>query len=170
MERITSRTNPLCTHLRKLGASASYRRREGQFLCDSPKLVEEALRWKPDWVSVIVCTEGMHMPEVPAGVRLVEVPGDVMESVSPAKTPQGMLAVCKMPKQELPGRLEGKHYVLLDGVQDPGNVGTILRTADAFWVDGLFLVNGCADLYSPKTVRASMGAVFRLRNWSIASQ
>ena len=167
MERITSRTNPLCTHLRKLGASASYRRREGQFLCDSPKLVEEALRWKPDWVSVIVCTEGMHMPEVPAGVRLVEVPGDVMESVSPAKTPQGMLAVCKMPKQELPGRLEGKHYVLLDGVQDPGNVGTILRTADAFWVDGLFLVNGCADLYSPKTVRASMGAVFRCPVWSV---
>ena len=166
MERITSRTNPLCTHLRKLGASASYRRREGQFLCDSPKLVEEALRWSPDCVRVIVCTEGMDFPTVPAGIRLVEVPGEVMESVSPAKTPQGMLAICSMPKRSLPARLEGRHYVLLDGVQDPGNVGTVLRTADAFWVDGVFMVNGCADLYSPKTLRASMGAVFRCPAWS----
>ena len=55
--------------------------------------------------------------------------------------------------------------MVLDGVQDPGNVGTILRTADAFWSDGLFLVNACADLYNPKTVRASMGAVFRCPVW-----
>ena len=57
--------------------------------------------------------------------------------------------------------------MVLDGVQDPGNVGTILRTADAFRADGLFLVNACADLYNPKTVRATMGAVFRCPVWSI---
>jgi TrmH family RNA methyltransferase len=59
---------------------------------------------------------------------------------------------------------------VLDGVQDPGNVGTILRTADAFSLDGLFLVNACADLYSPKTVRASMGAVFRCPVWSCGAE
>ena len=166
MERITSRTNPLCTHLRKLGASASYRRKEGEFLCDSPKLVAEALLWQPELVKTVVFTEGMTLPGLPAGVRCVEIPEDVMESVSPAKTPQGVLAVCGIPSQPLPERLEGRHYVLLDGVQDPGNVGTILRTADAFWTDGLFLVNGCADIYGPKTVRASMGAVFRCPVWS----
>lgn len=166
MERITSRANPLCTHLRKLGTSASYRRREGQFLCDSPKLVAEAVRWCPEAVKTVVCTQGAELPPLPIGVRTVEVPGDVMESISPAKTPQGVLAVCTIPEQPLPAKLEGRHYVLLDGVQDPGNVGTILRTADAFWTDGLFLVNGCADLYSPKTVRASMGAVFRCPAWN----
>ena len=56
--------------------------------------------------------------------------------------------------------------MVLDGVQDPGNVGTILRTADAFGADGVFLVNGCADLYNPKTVRATMGAIFRCPAWS----
>ena len=56
--------------------------------------------------------------------------------------------------------------MVLDGVQDPGNVGTILRTADAFHADGVLLVNACADLYNPKTVRATMGAVFRCPVWS----
>jgi TrmH family RNA methyltransferase len=96
----------------------------------------------------------------------VQVPEDVMKSVSPAQTPQGILAVCAIPEQMLPTLLKGAHYAVLDGVQDPGNVGAILRTADAFRTDGVFLVNACADLYNPKTVRASMGAVFRCPVWS----
>lgn len=89
-----------------------------------------------------------------------------MGSVSPAQTPQGVLSVCGMPERPLPEKLTGTRYMVLDGVQDPGNVGTILRTADAFRSDGLLLVNGCADLYNPKTVRATMGAVFRCPVWS----
>ena len=165
METITSRQNPLCTHLRKLAASVSYRRRSGEFLCDSPKLLEEALLWQGD-LHTVVCTEHAALPPIPAGVRLVQVPPDVMKSVSPAETPQGVLSVCGMPDRTLPEKLEGKRYVILDGVQDPGNVGTILRTADAFRADGVLLVNACADLYNPKTVRATMGAVFRCPVWS----
>ena len=89
-----------------------------------------------------------------------------MKSISPAQTPQGVLSVCGLPGRTLPEQLTGRRYVVLDGVQDPGNVGTILRTADAFHADGLFLVNACADLYNPKTVRASMGAVFRCPVWT----
>ena len=167
MERITSRQNSLCTHLRRLAASASYRRQCGEFLCDSPKLLREALLWKADSLRTVVFTEDAELPgELPEGIRLVEVPVSVMESVSPAKTPQGVLTVCARPPAELPERLDGKHYVVLDGVQDPGNVGTILRTADAFWADGVFLLNACADIYGPKTVRASMGAVFRCPVWT----
>ena len=166
METITSRTNPLCTHLRKLASSASYRRKCGEFLCDSPKLVKEALLWRPDLLRAVVFTEGPDLPEVPEGIRTVQVPETVMEAVSPAKTPQGILAVCAIPEETLPERLDGKHYVVLDGVQDSGNVGTILRTADAFWADGVFLLNACADIYGPKTVRASMGAVFRCPVWT----
>ena len=165
METITSRQNPLCTHLRKLAASVSYRRRSGEFLCDSPKLLEEALLWQGD-LHTVVCTEHAALPPIPEGVRLVQVPPDVMKSVSPAETPQGVLSVCGMPDRTLPEKLEGKRYVILDGVQDPGNVGTILRTADAFRADGVLLVNACADLYNPKTVRATMGAVFRCPVWS----
>ena len=62
----------------------------------------------------------------------------------------------------MPRRLEGHRWLVLDGVQDPGNVGTVWRTADAFGADGLLLCNGCADPWNPKTVRATMGAVFRL--------
>ena len=164
MESITSRSNPLCTHLRKLAASASYRRDSGEFLCDSPKLLGEALLWGAE-LHTVVCTDPASLPELPGTVRCVQVPPDLMKSLSPAQTPQGVLSVCGLPDSALPETLEGRRYVVLDGVQDPGNVGTILRTADAFHADGLFLVNACADLYNPKTVRASMGAVFRCPVW-----
>ena len=169
METITGRTNPLCAHLRKLAASASYRRDCGEFLCDSPKLLGEALLWGAD-LHTVVCTDPSALPVLPEAVRCVQVPPDLMKSISPAQTPQGVLAVCGLPDQALPETLEGRRYAVLDGVQDPGNVGTILRTADAFHADGLFLVNACADLYNPKTVRASMGAVFRRPVWSVTPE
>lgn len=169
MERVTSRQNSLCTHLRKLAASAAYRRRCGEFLCDSPKLLEEALLWQGE-LHTVVATERVPLPPLPESVRCVEVPADVMESISPAQSPQGVLAVCGLPERPLPPRLEGRRYVVLDGVQDPGNAGTILRTADAFHADGVLAVNACADWYGPKTVRASMGAVFRCPTWACGGE
>ena len=166
METITSRQNPLCTHLRKLSSSAAYRRQCGEFLCDSPKLLQEALLWGSELHTVVV-TAGTEAPPLPKGVRLVEVPADVMRSVSPMETPQGTLFTCAIHTEPLPETLAGRRYVVLDTLQDPGNVGTILRTADAFHADGMFLVNGCADLYNPKTLRATMGAVFRCPVWTV---
>ena len=166
METITSRQNPLCTHLRKLSSSAAYRRQCGEFLCDSPKLLQEALLWGSELHTVVVTAE-TEAPPLPKGVRLVEVPADVMRSVSPMETPQGTLFTCAIHTEPLPETLAGRRYVVLDTLQDPGNVGTILRTADAFHADGMFLVNGCADLYNPKTLRATMGAVFRCPVWTV---
>ena len=166
METITSRQNPLCTHLRKLSSSAAYRRQCGEFLCDSPKLLQEALLWGSELHTVVI-TAGTEAPPLPKGVRLVEVPADVMKSVSPMETPQGTLFICAIHTEPLPEMLAGRRYVVLDTLQDPGNVGTILRTADAFHADGMFLVNGCADLYNPKTLRATMGAVFRCPVWTV---
>ena len=169
METITSRQNPLCTHLRKLSSSAAYRRQCGEFLCDSPKLLQEALLWGSELHTVVV-TAGTEAPPLPKGVRLVEVPADVMRSVSPMETPQGTLFTCAIHTEPLPEMLAGRRYVVLDTLQDPGNVGTILRTADAFHADGMFLVNGCADLYNPKTLRATMGAVFRCPVWTVGAE
>jgi TrmH family RNA methyltransferase len=109
MDCITSRQNSLCTHLRRLGTSAAYRRQCGEFLCDSPKLLREALLWRSDLLKTVVYTEGTELPELPEGLRLVQVTESVMKSVSPAKTPQGLLGVCGMPAEALPERLEGKH-------------------------------------------------------------
>lgn len=163
-ERITSRTNPLMTHIRKLVSSRNYRQECGEYLGDGVKLLEEAAHWQVP-LRCVVHTADAELPELPGGVRLVEVPGDVMKSISPMEAPQGALFTAQLPEQSPPERLTGKRYLALEGVQDPGNVGTVLRTADAFGADGLFLLPGCADLYNPKTVRASMGALFRLPVW-----
>ena len=160
MERITSRSNQLLAHIRKLGTSRSYRREMGEFLCDGGKLLEEALRWQAP-ITAVVCREGAALPPLPEAVRQVAVPADVLASVSPVETPQSLLFTVRMPAEKAPAALEGRRYLALEGVQDPGNVGTMIRTADAFDADGVILLEGCADLYNPKTVRSTMGAIFR---------
>lgn len=166
-ETITSRANPLMTHIRKLASSRSYRRERGEYIGDGVKLLEEAVRWDAPLTTVIY-TKGTALPPLKDDVRVVEVPEDLMRSVSPMETPQGALFAARLPDEALPETLSGKRYLALEGVQDPGNVGTILRTADAYEADGVILLSACADLYNPKTVRASMGALFRIKAWSAA--
>ena len=163
-EKITSRANPLMTHIRRLAASRAYRRETGEYLADGVKLLEEAVRWGVP-ITAVVHTAGTALPPLPPGTRLVEVPRDVMASVSPMEAPQGALFTARTPDTALPERLTGRRYLALEGVQDPGNVGTALRTADAFGADGLILLPGCADPWNPKTLRATMGACFRLPVW-----
>ena len=165
MENITSRANPLLTHMKKLAADGGYRRQSGEFLCDSPKLLAEALAFHAP-ITAVVSTGGVAVE----GARCATVPQDVMVSVSPMKTPQGVIFTVKLPALTPPEALSPGRYVALDGVQDPGNVGTVLRTLDAFDGDGLLLLPGCADPFSPKTVRASMGAVFRRPVWTVTVQ
>ncbi len=155
-QRITARKNPLLQQVRKLLTSRKERQQTGLFVADGTKLLEEAAKW---WhgLDTVILSDGVQV-DVPSGVRIVRVPGDVMASVSPMESPQGALFLCRLPEKApfapKPGML------LLDGIQDPGNLGTILRTADAFQIP-VALLEGCADPYSHKVVRASMGAVFR---------
>ena len=156
-ETITSAHNPLLVHLKKLLTSRSYREKNGQFAAEGTKLLAEAARWYPG-LRAVVAQDGVPLGELPDGVRVVRVPEAVMKSVSLMDAPQGAVFICDLPEpapaRVLPGSL------LLDGIQDPGNLGTILRTADALEVPAV-LLDGCADPWNPKTVRASMGAVFR---------
>ena len=155
-ERITSRKNPLLQQVKKLLSSGKARKEAGLFVSDGTKLLEEAVKYYPGLETVIL-SDGIGA-SLPDHVRVVRVPGDVMESISPMQAPQGALFLCRLPEKTefvpKPGML------LLDGIQDPGNLGTMLRTADALGVS-VALLEGCADPYSHKVVRSSMGAVFR---------
>ena len=153
------------THIRKLVSSRAYRREQGEYVGDGVKLLEEAVKWNVP-LSAVVYTKGTALPPIDGAVRVVEVPEDLMRSISPMETPQGALFVARMGGNALPETLTGRRYLAMEGVQDPGNVGTILRTADAYEADGVILLEGCADLYNPKTVRSTMGALFRVNVWS----
>ena len=146
MERITSSHNPLVQHMRKLQTSRAYRESCGEFVADGWKLLEEALKWYPE-VTAVLTSEPERCPALPSSARLVEVPASLMQSVSSMRTPQGVLFSLRLPQEGAlrvqPGML------LLDRIQDPGNLGTILRTADAFDLPVL-LTNGCADPFSEK--------------------
>ena len=168
MERITSRQNPLVSHVRKLNSARSARRNSGEYVGEGPKLLAEAVKAGAELTTVVAAGE---VPmDLPAGVRQVEVPADLLQSMCDTKTPQGVLFLCRIPATQAPETLPGSRYLVLDGLQDPGNVGTIWRTADALGADGLILVNGCADPFAPKTVRATMGACFRLPVYEVPAE
>ena len=155
-ERISSRKNPLLQQVRKLLASRAERRKQGLFVGDGVKLLEEAVKYWPGLQTVIL-SDGVEA-EVPEGVQVVRVPEDVMASISPMEAPQGALFLAKLPEQA--EFVPQKGMLILDGIQDPGNIGTILRTADAMDVP-VVLLEGCADPWSWKVVRSTMGAAFR---------
>ncbi len=155
-ERISSRKNPLLQQVRKLLSSRAERRKTGLFVADGTKLLEEAVKYWPGLQTVIL-SDGVEA-EVPENVRLVRVPEDVMASISPMEAPQGALFLGKLPQAA--EFVPQKGMLILDGIQDPGNIGTILRTADAMDVP-VVLLEGCADPWSWKVIRSTMGAVFR---------
>ena len=155
-ERITSRKNPLVQQVKKLLSSRREREKAGLFVSDGTKLLEEAAAYCPGLTTVFLTDEiEVRLPE---SVRVIRVSKEVMELISPMESPQGAVFLCRLPSERpfVPQR----GMLLLDGIQDPGNVGTILRTADA-WNVPVALLEGCADPFSHKVVRASMGAVFR---------
>ena len=155
-QRITARKNPLLQQVRRLLTSRKEREKTGLFVADGTKLLAEAVRWWPG-LDTVILSDGVEA-SIPEGVRIVRVPEDVMASVSPMETPQGALFLCRLPEKTAFAAKPG--MLLLDGLQDPGNLGTILRTADALDIP-VVLLEGCADPYSHKVVRSSMGAVFR---------
>lgn len=145
-----------------------YRTKAGLFLAEGLRTVEESI--EASQVESIFYTpiddeRTRKALETAAskGIKLFCVNEAVMKKISDTETPQGIIAVCNMTHLSLEKLLtQGKMLLVLDRVQDPGNIGTMLRTADAAGVGGLVLLNGCADVYAPKTVRASMGSLFHL--------
>lgn len=155
MERITSRKNKIIAHFRSLAADREYRKQCGEFVCDGAKMYGEALLWGAQITAVLTGEAPDVVPDCP----VYTLPTDLLEYASPLKSTRGPVFSVRMPEKTLPDK--SAKVIVLEGVQDPGNVGTVVRTANAFSMDAVVLVGDCADLYNPKTIRATMGAVFR---------
>lgn len=157
---LSSRKNPIIVRLRALAADASLRRAEGEYLCDGGKLLHEALEKGAAITSVLWKERAQALPGL-EHVRQYAAPAELFDYASPMKNSPGPLFTLRIPPQEAEPRFE--RALVLENVQDPGNVGTLIRTAAAMGVDTVLLCGACADVYSPKTARATMGALFRER-------
>ena len=158
MELLTSLKNPKVQLWRSLKDRRA-RRETGLFLAEGRKLTDEALR--SGWpVRAVLLREGEECPDLPPELPVYLLPEHILAAVCDTKTPQGVAAVVGLPEggDTVPRGL----WVALDNVQDPGNVGTILRTADAAGFRGALLSADCADPFSPKVLRATMGSLFHL--------
>lgn len=151
---ITSKSNPLIKKICKL-SDKKYRKLNGIYIVEGKKSVEECIAAGCD-IESIVCEESLQndYPNATAVNRTV------FEYLSSEKTPQGVLAVVKMPANRL--RPPKGNCILLDCLQDPGNLGTVIRTANASGYEEIYLIN-CTDPYSPKAVRASMSGIFFIK-------
>ncbi len=152
MEPIRSRQNELVKKFIALGADPKVRQEAGQFLCAGETLLGEAIASGAEVTCVLVTED---MPGLP--VRLVTP--EILKAVSPLQNSPGPVFTVRM--RPLPPAEKLRRAIVLENVQDPGNVGTVLRTAAAFGMDMVVLCGACADPYNPKTVRATMGAIFR---------
>lgn len=158
METLSSRKNPYIRHLRLLAGDAEYRRARGEYLCDGAKTLREALRFGARIVSVLWRDAPQEIEGLEGSAQYV-APGDLFDYASPLKNSPGPLFAVAIRGCGKPGKLQ--NAIILENVQDPGNVGTVIRTANAFRIGAVILTGSCADLYQPKTVRATMGAIFR---------
>ena len=157
MEHITSRKNPLIQSLRALGQTRRAREEAGVYVLDGEKLLREALRFSVP-VETVLWTEQAAF-SLPDGVRALTAPRELVAYASPLEHSPGPVFTVRMPERVVPDRVD--RLLVLENVQDPGNVGTVIRTANALGFEAVALVGACADLYSPKTARATMGAIFR---------
>ena len=169
---ITSVQNPKMKYIKKL-SQRSFRQKERKFVVEGVRLVEEALQssWRTE--TFVYASRALENPRAAQllelarekGAELYEVTEGILAELADTETPQGVMAVLWQPDYTLADVLpigQQPLVVVVDGVQDPGNLGTIVRSADAAGASGVLLLKGTVDLYNPKTLRSTMGSVFHL--------
>ncbi|HEM4703779.1 TPA: RNA methyltransferase [Streptococcus suis] len=156
MENIRSKANHLVKQVKKLQQK---KYRTSSYLIEGWHLLEEALAAKVPIEHILVSEEHVHRVAGLSNVTVVS--SDIMQDLADSRTPQGVVAQLSLPNQTLPDALTGK-FLVLEDVQDPGNVGTMIRTADAAGFDGVFLSDKSADIYNMKVLRSMQGSHFHL--------
>lgn len=160
---ITSTANPLIKKIGLLQSKKSARKKENTFVIEGLRGVNEIPN--PEWVKELIISDQVQQQEITLQCKeMITVPEEVYKHISDTKSPQGVLAtvtMCHQTLNEITPKQNG-FYMVLENVQDPGNLGTIIRTAYGFGVDAIFLTKGCVDLYNPKTIRSTMGALLHV--------
>lgn len=160
MNYIQSANNPRIKQLKKL-LTKKERDKTEQYLLEGFHLVEEALRYK-EMIDELIFSEEAVIPPVwnTDGLELTMVSPEAAAKLSDTENGQGVFAVCRKSDQTvLP---DGNMFLLIDAVQDPGNIGTMIRTADAAGIDAVVLGAGSADVYNPKVLRSAQGSHFHV--------
>lgn len=160
---ITSLSNPQMKHIAMLQKKSKYRSEHGQFVAEGIRMVMET----PEPLLVKIYMSEDFVPEVSIKKWLENkcpqiLSSKVFRELSQTQTPQGIMAVVKMRQENIDKLLSGNSFLLLEAIQDPGNLGTILRTAEGAGMDGVFLSRTCVDIYNPKVVRSTMGSLYRV--------
>ncbi len=164
---ITSKDNPVIKLYQKLSSSKKERVQYGLFVLEGLRITEDAIR-EESGLSHILITEqayekyGEKLFQADLrDTRVIVISNELGNKIASTGTPQGVFAICRIPAQKQMTFAENGRYIVLFGLQDPGNVGMMIRTADALGLDGVILSGSC-DLYSPKVIRSTMGSVFRV--------
>lgn len=168
IENLISKENKKIKQIKALDTKKN-REKLGCFLVEGKRMVSEAVEYVPDRISYIVISETFHLENNnwvkgidEMGISVYTIKDNVFRSVSNTVNPQGIAAVIKIKDVEKPKSEYMKRVLILDGVSEPGNVGTIIRTAEAAGIDAIYLMKGCADVLNPKVVRSTMGSLFRV--------
>lgn len=169
MQGITSKENEFIKHIKKL-KDKKYREVSHEYVIEGIKLVAEAIQEKAPIKQIVLCDDCEKNAAIPkdlmyeiAKYECIYVAEKVFKYLSEVQTPQGILAVIERNKQEIEIDYTQDIIVALDDVQDPGNLGTILRTVDSIGLTQILVSKGTADAYNPKVVRSTMGAIFRVK-------
>lgn len=170
MIEITSSRNPLIKEIKSL-----YRKKErmksSSFIIEGIKIIEEALDNNYPLRKIVFTDELLSTRDgkdfynrIKDSEDLVSVPANIFEEISDTENPQGIMAIAEFQYKGIKEieKIDKQSLLFLDGLQDPGNMGTIIRTADAFNIDGIIIGPGSVDPYNPKVVRATMGSIFRV--------
>ena len=167
---VTSKDNQWVKEWRRLNDSAKYRRESGLFAIEGARLCADALRSGVELQAVLYTASALAVygnvvePLLAASEVALEISPELSRYMGDTMNPQGVFCIAKMLDNSLiidKINIIGT-YSALEDIQDPGNMGTIIRTAEALGLDGIFLSDGCCDIYNPKVLRASMGGVFRM--------
>ena len=180
MEMITSNKNEKIKNLQALLKLKKERDRQGVFVIEGLRIFRDTLETAPGFIEEIFVSEsfvsGSLMNELKAGIsetvnselklneKITEIRESIFNSISQTVTPQGIMCIVKKPVHKLEEITEKEHMkiLLLENIQDPGNLGTMLRTAEAAGVSGIIMSRDCADIFNPKVVRSTMGSIFRV--------
>ncbi len=170
MDKITSTSNAKVKYVEKLNSKAKFRLEENVFVVEGERMLREA---DPAFIREIFVSESFKGKDTIASIfkdnRITEVSDNVFKSMSDTKSPQGVLGIVERKKYSLFDMLKGEKTLLLmlEDIQDPGNLGTMIRTGEGAGVTGIIMSKNTVDLYSPKTVRSTMGSLFRVPVMSV---